>query len=60
MSKFQNKYSIQSARLQNWDYRWAGAYFIGIIVLTLFVNSYYLSHSLSIVSISPHTIVSFH
>lgn len=31
MSKFQYKYSIQSARLQNWDYRWAGAYFIGII-----------------------------
>lgn len=28
--KFQNKYRIQSARLENWDYRWAGAYFITI------------------------------
>jgi REP element-mobilizing transposase RayT len=28
MDKFQNKYRIPSARLQNWDYRWAGAYFI--------------------------------
>ncbi len=28
--KFQNKYRIQSTRLQNWDYRWAGAYFITI------------------------------
>lgn len=28
--KFQNKYRIPSARLQNWDYRWAGAYFITI------------------------------
>jgi len=27
---FQNKYRIPSARLQNWDYRWAGAYFITI------------------------------
>ena len=30
MSKFQNKYRIPSARLQNWDYRWAGLYFITI------------------------------
>lgn len=30
MNKFQNKYRIQSTRLQNWDYRWAGAYFITI------------------------------
>lgn len=28
--KFQNKYRIPSARLQNWDYRWAGACFINI------------------------------
>lgn len=28
--KFQNKYRISSTRLQNWDYRWAGAYFITI------------------------------
>ena len=26
--KFQNKYRIPSARLQTWDYRWEGAYFI--------------------------------
>jgi len=30
MDKFQNKYRIPSARLQSWDYRWAGAYFITI------------------------------
>ncbi len=30
MDKFQNKYRIQSTRLQNWDYRWAGTYFITI------------------------------
>ncbi len=30
MSKFQNKYRIPSTRLQNWDYRWAGIYFITI------------------------------
>jgi REP element-mobilizing transposase RayT len=30
MGKFQNKYRIPSARLQHWDYRWAGAYFITI------------------------------
>jgi REP element-mobilizing transposase RayT len=30
MDKFQNKYRIPSARLQFWDYRWAGAYFITI------------------------------
>ena len=28
--KFKNKYRISSARLQNWDYRWHGAYFITI------------------------------
>ncbi|RXJ51407.1 transposase [Gelidibacter gilvus] len=28
--KFQNKYRITSARLQTWDYRWQGAYFITI------------------------------
>lgn len=28
--KYQNKYRIPSARLQHWDYRWAGAYFITI------------------------------
>ncbi|HUH73070.1 MAG TPA: transposase [Chitinophagales bacterium] len=28
--KFQNKYRISSARLQTWDYRWSGAYFITI------------------------------
>ncbi len=28
--KFQNKYRNESIRLQNWDYRWAGAYFITI------------------------------
>ena len=30
MEKFQNKYRISSTRLQQWDYRWAGAYFITI------------------------------
>jgi len=30
MDKFQNTYRIPSARWQNWDYRWAGAYFITI------------------------------
>ncbi|HMP91392.1 MAG TPA: hypothetical protein PKD90_00855 [Phnomibacter sp.] len=30
MDKFQNKYRIPSARFQQWDYRWAGAYFITI------------------------------
>ena len=29
-AKFQNKYRIASARLQNWDYRWSAAYFITI------------------------------
>ena len=29
-NKFQNKYRIPSTRLQNWDYCWAGAYFITI------------------------------
>lgn len=28
--KFQNKYRIPSARMQTWDYRWNGAYFITI------------------------------
>lgn len=31
MNKFRNKYRIPSTRLQNWDYRWAAAYFITII-----------------------------
>lgn len=30
MAKFQDKYRIESARLQGWDYRNAGAYFITI------------------------------
>ena len=30
MDKYKNKYRIESARLQHWDYRWAGAYFITI------------------------------
>jgi REP element-mobilizing transposase RayT len=30
MDKFRNKYRIPSTRLQHWDYRWAGAYFITI------------------------------
>jgi len=30
MDKFKNKYRIQSARLQNWDYGRAGSYFITI------------------------------
>lgn len=30
MDKFQNKYRIPSARLQNWDYSWAAAYFVTI------------------------------
>ncbi|NOU17220.1 MAG: transposase [Bacteroidales bacterium] len=30
MDRFQNKYRIPSSRLQNWDYCWAGAYFITI------------------------------
>ncbi len=30
MEKYKNKYRIPSARLQNWDYRWSGAYFITI------------------------------
>ncbi len=28
--KFRNKYRIESIRLQNWDYRWDGKYFITI------------------------------
>ncbi len=28
--KYKNKYRIDSIRLQHWDYRWAGAYFITI------------------------------
>lgn len=30
MDKFQNKYRIQSARLQNWDYGWNASYFVTI------------------------------
>ena len=30
MEKFKGKYRIPSARWQNWDYRWAGAYFVTI------------------------------
>ena len=30
MDKFQNTYRIPSSRLQHWDYRWTGAYFITI------------------------------
>ena len=30
MKKYKNKYRIQSARLQTWNYGWAGAYFITI------------------------------
>jgi putative transposase len=30
---FRNKYRIPSTRLQNWDYRWAGAYFITFCTL---------------------------
>ena len=30
MDKYKNKYRIASARLQHWDYRWSGVYFITI------------------------------
>ncbi len=30
MEKYRNKYRIPSIRLQRWDYRWAGSYFITI------------------------------
>ena len=30
MEKYKNKYRTQSARLQNWDYGWNGAYFITV------------------------------
>ncbi|SHJ04347.1 hypothetical protein SAMN05444280_11010 [Tangfeifania diversioriginum] len=30
MNKFQNKYRISSARLQNWDYGWNAPYFVTI------------------------------
>jgi REP element-mobilizing transposase RayT len=30
MDRFQHKYRIPSTRLQQWDYRWAGAYFITV------------------------------
>ena len=30
MDKFRNKYRIESARLQNWDYGWNGSYFLTI------------------------------
>jgi len=29
-NKFQNRYRIPPARFPNWDYRWAGAYFVTI------------------------------
>ena len=32
MKKFQNKYRIPSARLQNWDYGANGAYFIASLL----------------------------
>ncbi len=28
--KYKNKYRIESTRLQNWDYRWSGVYFITV------------------------------
>jgi putative transposase len=28
MERLRNKYRVASARLQHWDYRWSGAYFI--------------------------------
>jgi len=30
MDKYQNRYRIQSSRLQNWDYGWDGFYFVTI------------------------------
>ena len=30
MEKYKNKYRIPSARLQSWDYAWAGAYFLTV------------------------------
>ena len=30
IDKYQNKYRIPSARLQNWDYRWNASYFVTI------------------------------
>ncbi len=30
MKKFNNKYRIESTRMQNWDYAWKGSYFITI------------------------------
>ncbi len=33
MSLFKHQYRIESARLQNWDYRWNAAYFITICTL---------------------------
>ncbi len=30
MGKYKNKYRIESARLQTWDYSWSAAYFITI------------------------------
>ena len=31
MSSFKNKYRIESARLQNWDYAWNARYFVTIV-----------------------------
>lgn len=31
MTKFRNKYRIESARHPNWDYRWTGVYFVTIL-----------------------------
>jgi len=31
MTLFKNKYRIESARLQNWDYGWNGKYFVTIV-----------------------------
>ncbi len=33
MALYKNKYRVESTRLQNWDYRWAAAYFITICTL---------------------------
>jgi REP element-mobilizing transposase RayT len=32
MDKFQNKYRVKSARLQNWNYGWNAAYFVTICI----------------------------
>ena len=49
MDKFRNKYRIQTARLQNWNYRWNGAYFVTVCTLNRqcylgeIVDSYFIS-----------------